>query len=379
MEKSAGRCRFSGIVSDRSVRVPIIKGKNPRKPYTVRYRDAAGRQREVSFTTRKEAEKFSRDQARAKEYGADVNPKAGRGIFTGAVESWIAAYPWRNERTKATYVSAYRKWVRPAYEGRTVREAALRADIARELVNVSMAHLCRAGRGRVLALIVRTLDSLVSEGVIESHRVSGVRLSEPPVTEEDHAGDGFTFLSDGQVAALAERIGVSVWLQRCMGLRICEALGVEKRDFIMEGRVLRLKWQASRDGRTRVPLKKRKAGQFRDVPVPDSVWRMVRDMPDGPLCPGVSTRYMPYETARERFAVSCRALGIDGVTTHSLRHQFASECLEAGMNIVDLAAVLGHSDPGVTLRTYVHAMPGAQERIRDMMNSRWGGPLPAAA
>ena len=43
------------------------------------------------------------------------------------------------------------------------------------------------------------------------------------------------------------------------------------------------------------PLKHRKAGDFRDVPVPDMMWVMVAALPDGPLCPGPSgTPYMPY-------------------------------------------------------------------------------------
>ncbi len=95
-------------------------------------------------------------------------------------------------------------------------------------------------------------------------------------------------------------------------------------------------------------------------------------MPDGPLCPGPrGSRYMTYSTAWDRFTAITAALNIDGYTTHSLRHQFASECLDDGMNIVDLSAVLGHADPSVTLRIYVHAMPDAEARTRAMMNARW--------
>jgi integrase len=41
------------------------------------------------------------------------------------------------------------------------------------------------------------------------------------------------------------------------------------------------------------------------------------------------------------------------------------------MNIIDLSAVLGHADASVTLRTYVHAMPDAEQRTRALMNKRW--------
>ncbi|SRR5260370_3271420 len=178
-------------------------------------------------------------------------------------------------------------------------------------------------------------------------------------------------------------MGIAAWLQRTMGLRIGEALGVEKSDFKVRPsdgrRYLKLRWQASDDGRVRVPLKHRQAGQGRDVPVPDFVWDMVKDMPDGPLCPGIRTRYLPYNTAWDRFSKNTAALGVEGVTSHSLRHQFASECLEDGVNIVDLSTVLGHKDPSITLRIYVHAMPNAFDRAQDAMNARWGKPALSVA
>jgi hypothetical protein len=59
-----------------------------------------------------------------------------------------------------------------------------------------------------------------------------------------------------------------------MGLRIREALGVRKSDFKQRTdgtRYLHLCWQASENGRELEPLKHRKAGEFRDIPVPDMV------------------------------------------------------------------------------------------------------------
>ena len=66
-------------------------------------------------------------------------------------------------------------------------------------------------------------------------------------------------------------LGIAPWLQRTMGLRIREALGVRKADFRERPdgtRYLHLCWQASENGRELEPLKHRKAGDFRDIPVP---------------------------------------------------------------------------------------------------------------
>jgi len=68
---------------------------------------------------------------------------------------------------------------------------------------------------------------------------------------------------------------------------------------------------------------------------------------------------------------------------HALRHHFASALLHNGVDIRALAAYLGHSDPGFTLRTYVHLMPHADEPMRQavdlVMNGTAAADGPATA
>jgi len=42
------------------------------------------------------------------------------------------------------------------------------------------------------------------------------------------------------------------------------------------------------------------------------------------------------------------------VTIHSLRHTFASALIIDGQKVTRVADLLGHSDPGVTLKVYAH-------------------------
>jgi integrase len=175
-------------------------------------------------------------------------------------------------------------------------------------------------------------------------------------------------------------VGIAPWLQRTMGLRIREALGVRKSDFKerTDGtRYLHLCWQASENGRALEPLKHRKAGDFRDVPVPDMIWDMVQQLADGPLCPGPNgTPYMPYSTAGNRFGRMLDYLGITGVHTHSLRHQFASEALDANpRELANISQILGHDSVETTLHFYIHASANAEQRIGAMMNARWTSQL----
>jgi hypothetical protein len=54
-----------------------------------------------------------------------------------------------------------------------------------------------------------------------------------------------------------------VWLMGGCGLRIEEALAVEKADFIEDGTVPRVMWQAAPDGRPKTALKRRKGQSIR--------------------------------------------------------------------------------------------------------------------
>jgi integrase len=53
---------------------------------------------------------------------------------------------------------------------------------------------------------------------------------------------------------------------------------------------------------------------------------------------------------------------------HALRHHFASVLLHDGVDIAALATYLGHHDPGFTLRTHVHLMPDAADRMRSVVD-----------
>ncbi|MGW4638907.1 site-specific integrase [Sphaerisporangium sp. NPDC004334] len=55
---------------------------------------------------------------------------------------------------------------------------------------------------------------------------------------------------------------------------------------------------------------------------------------------------------------------------HQLRHYYASIALVGGVSIKELAEYLGHADPGFTLRTYAHLMPGSHDRARRAVDHR---------
>ncbi|MFI6701975.1 tyrosine-type recombinase/integrase [Streptomyces sp. NPDC050509] len=57
--------------------------------------------------------------------------------------------------------------------------------------------------------------------------------------------------------------------------------------------------------------------------------------------------------------------------THTLRHLFASEAINEGVDVYTLADLLGHEDPAFTLRRYVHRVTGAVEKARKAIGRRY--------
>lgn len=60
-----------------------------------------------------------------------------------------------------------------------------------------------------------------------------------------------------------------------------------------------------------------------------------------------------------------RVGGMDEFTLHDLRHFYASGLIAEGCDVVTVQHALGHSTPTVTLNTYSHLWPKADERTRN--------------
>lgn len=347
-----------------------------------------GKQREQSFKDRigdndrvvfGSGEKFAKDARLKLAYGKREqgrtfidHSRAGRENFGDACSEWIERLAC-SDSTRQSYLTVLRKWVRPALGHLTLAQAANACEEAEKLIGVTMAHLSASRKITARRLVTGTLDKAARAGKIAGHRMTGIEIGEHGEVE-DRAP--FVFPSYRQVAYLAGKIGICVWLMRGCGLRICEALGVEKSDFREGGKVLRVSGQSSRDGHKRVALKHRKPGAFRDVPVPGWLWEIVRDLPDGALCPGLNgRRYAVYGTVYEQFVRFAPRIGIPaGFHPHSLRHLFASVMLAQGIQITDLAKWLGHSNINVTYAIYGHLVPSATDRAiaaLDAEYSQW--------
>ncbi len=80
---------------------------------------------------------------------------------------------------------------------------------------------------------------------------------------------------------------------------------------------------------------------------------------------GESVRYIEPRTMQYRLEKYTKDCGLEGVHFHTLRHTFATRCVEVEFEIKSLSEILGHSSPRITLERYVHS---SMELKRENMN-----------
>lgn len=364
--------------------------RNTRKPYVVRYRDDNGRQLEASFRTRKEAADFKAKLEYEQRAGIFTDPKLGTVLFT-AYAAQVVKGMAVTVGTKDTYDSILRTWINPWAGDRTLRQVAGDREGVADLVNNQMRDpdgilLSYNRRSATRTILLAAVNEAVKAGRLNTHRLAGIKLIwDSRITERTD----FVFPTHAQVQALASSLngyGLIIWLMRGCGLRIREALAVHREDFRDHGTVLRVSRQASNDSSQAMPLKDRKPGEYRDIPVPDYLWEIVRNMPKGPLCsPSSGKPYFSYSTVYRKFTVEARKLGIpEGFTPHSLRHAFATALLSHGVPVHVVSQMLGHKGTEVTTRVYAHVIPSAWSQTRGVLNSEYSAwkdapGMPAAA
>jgi integrase len=358
------------------------RARNKNSPWVVRWYAEDGKQREAAFRLRSEANDFRIKVEHDTRTGNFIDPKLGAESFIVAAERYIGQLAAAPE-TKRAYRSVLTNHVKPALGGRTLRQVGADRDGITRLLNVALVGLSDSRREIARAVVVGTLDEAVRGGKLPQHRASGIRL-----TSNGRAPDrsDFVFPSKAQLDKLAaglqpprvitKGLPLSIRLMRGCGLRVSEALAV--RDTCLSGDVLRISEQIAPDGRSTVPLKHRKAGEYREIPAPGYVREAIAGhvdeygIRDGYLFAGVRVPYVMHRSYLKAFSKAVEDAGIPaGFVPHSLRHVFASSLLSAGVPITDVAEWLGHRSIQVTYGIYGHLVPSALGRAAEALDAEY--------
>lgn len=320
--------------------------ERPRKPWRVDWTER-GRRRTRRFATRREAEAFVGDIARGE------RTDHTRLTLLDWMRAWITTHgvEWepRTRRDRAVYAD---RWIVP-YLGRTRL-----VDLGRRDVREWRAEIVRAGAtphtaNVAVRVLSAALGAAVEDEVIRANPCVGLRQlpaarrdREPATIEEVEA-------IRAELHRPQDRLVVS--LMAYAGLRPGEVRALEWRDVTGDTVTVRRGQRVS--GRT-------KTGSVRVVPVIPALLEdlVAVDRTGGLVCPirdWDNWTARVFRPARDRVGAVC--------PPYALRHTFASLLIAEGRGVHEVARLLGHANPALTLSTYGHLFDEAQLRSGEVV------------
>jgi integrase len=143
------------------------------------------------------------------------------------------------------------------------------------------------------------------------------------------------------------------------GLRISEA--IEARHGDVEGTWLRVERRFYR-GKVGLPKGRKKRSVRLSRELAQELWTLRKDTHGGAddliFTSAKGKRIDPSNVAARILKPAARKAGVgDWVHHHTFRHTCATRLFRSGWNAAQVQLFLGHSDPGFTLRVYVHLLP----------------------
>lgn len=349
--------------------------RRPDGKYRARYRDPSGRERARHFARKIDAQRFLATVESDKLRGQYVDPD-DRTTVAEYARRWAASRPHRAS-TSRRVERIFRNYVDGTGLGARRLASVLPSDAQAWAAGLSR-RLAPTTTRAVVDVMRAVYRAAVADRLVASSPFERVTL---PRTERERVVP----LAVPQVRALAdevpERHRALIVAQAGLGLRMGELLALRAVDVDFLGRTVRVAYQL--DEKTRERVEPKTPRSRRTMPLPTVVAETLAEhmrrwppLPDGSLFYGHNRRVVSHYYYGEFFRDAARRLAArgvlpEGVSTHDLRHHYASVLLAAGESVVAVAERLGHENASLVLTTYGHLMPDSEDRTRKAVDGAW--------
>ena len=336
--------------------------KRPDGQWRARYRDDDGREHARHFARKVDAQRWLNSITASVVTGTYVDPSAGAITVRAFSQDWLARQVW----TAGTLRSFHWTLVSCPFVDRPIKSIR-RSDVELWVKDMSSTLAPQTVHNRVVSMrglfLAATRDKLIagdpSEGVVLPRRRRAEAAMVIPSPEDV-----------GRLLRLADdRYAPFVALCAFAGLRLGEAAAVQVGDVDFLRRQLSVQRQIQREPGTGLEVRAPKYGSERVVAMPDELLAMLARHVE---VSGVGTGGWLFgvggpparSTLDQRWRRLRAAADLPTLRLHDLRHFYASGLIASGCDVVTVQRALGHSSASITLSTYAHVWPSAEDRTR---------------
>lgn len=172
--------------------------------------------------------------------------------------------------------------------------------------------------------------------------------------------------------------GLFALIQCYTGMRRGELLALEWEDIDTESNVIHVDKAIEYIGENPHIKKPKTDSGKRDVILVDALKEQLPAGGHGVIFPGKNGEYMKASEFKTAWGAWCAEIGLavkngkhynTDITSHQLRHQYASLLYDAGVGVKDAQELLGHANVQTTMNVYTHISKRRKAETADRLNS----------
>lgn len=298
--------------------------------------------------------------------------------FNKVVDTWFVLQKEQvKESTYATYNNHIEKHIKPYFKNEYINKI---THHIQEFINNKLKNGRLDGNGGLSPKTVKELISIIklvinysiSNGYIKPFNLN---FKYPPQKKN------INMLNDIEFKKLTNYLKqehnsfyVGLLLILCTGIRIGELCALKNEDINTDKQEVYIHKTLQRiqdidNHTTKIIISSAKTqNSIRSIPIPNSLMPYIELNNKQNYFLTQTSKYIEPRVFRYKFEKIIKKLQITEVTVHSLRHYFASKCIELGFDYNCLSEILGHSSPSTTMNLYVHSKDDHKQTCMNKIN-----------
>lgn len=292
---------------------------------------------------------------------------------------------WLEEIAEKRKYSTYVKYdsVYKVHIAETLGACQLSSSATAELQEKIFEHLSEKSLSESLQKSICCIVNQILDFANRKYLVCIPSLENPPVKPKKKLVE--TLLKTEQARLLEhiyekpDKFKTAVLLCLYTGLRLGELCALQWEDLDFRGRTLTVNRTVQRiaiQGGTRKTIlmetSPKSESSKRIIPLADGVMELLFQLKGSQ--PYVFGKEKPLDprTMQYQFKRILKTAEINDRNFHILRHTFATNCIENGMDIKVLSEILGHADVKITLNRYIHPTMDSKKKQLGMLPAFYG-------